>query len=348
MSFNREIMNQFKLWWGLVCSLLMCFELARQVLSADSDTSDEYVCTALAYEFPEAIENLDDFTNARYKLMVDEAVKLADIEWDSKTNITTMIKFKFKQLPRNVLAKSETMDNFLWEGVLYPNAMAKAMGITYDRGETDIRVTVQKRRSIHFYTEYYPGANFTEDEHDMITVLLHEIQHGLMHPDGDIVDLTQLRRQRTSAVLRDPPGRWEQMLVYQTRDGQYCSLHSLKDNPFLLHKAITRGLVYFWDPNAEHVMARIHVEHPFDHGSNLIHLHEQYTNTMDGLMCARKPQNVTHHTVGEIWRRMYDILQSKDQEVAPFCDDEPRPDVIESGGPSGMSLEVDEQCSVQN
>ena len=102
----------------------------------------------------------------------------------------------------------------------------------------------------------YRGRDHYENSTDLVTVCMHEMYHGLIHPVSSYTMHADADGNEFPEIVEDLESRWESFLTYETVDGRDCPL--LESQHFA--EAATGGRVYFYANGRRLIKVRARLE----------------------------------------------------------------------------------------
>ncbi len=237
------------------------------------------------------------------KIPFEQAVAI----WEKYLISTQTIRIKAtwsKTMTNTVLAEtgatriyrsSASIPNLPYANVWYPTPLAEALsGKELNSGDFDMTVTLNA--NINWY--YGTDAKAQAGKYDMITVLLHEIAHGLGFSSSmSVTDTQGLYGQSGSAYVFDIFMQ-DSKKVKLTNSGVYGNPSTdLKTS--LISNALYFGLK---NPTFANTLPRLYAPSPFKSGSSFSHFDEStYTiGTANSLMSPSVRAAEVNHNPGEL------------------------------------------------
>ncbi|GGD47164.1 hypothetical protein GCM10011514_08960 [Emticicia aquatilis] len=243
-----------------------------------------------------------DFTE-QAKIPFEYAVAI----WEKYLISTQTIRIKAtwsKTMSNTVLAEtgatriyrsSTNIPNLPYSNVWYPTPLAEALS-GKDLNSADYDMTVTVNSAINWY--YGTDAKAQAGKYDMITVLLHEIAHGLGFSSSmSVTDTQGLYGQSGSAYVFDVFMQ-DSKKVKLTNTGIY-------GNPSTdLKTSLTSNALYFGlkNPAFANTLPRLYAPSPYKSGSSFSHLDESTypVGSANSLMSPSVRAAEVNHTPGDL------------------------------------------------
>lgn len=267
---------------------------AQEFISASSRLAATSNIEVTYIDFPEQV-----------KVPFEQAIAI----WEKYLISTQTIRVKAtwsKTMTNTVLAEtgatriyrsSASISNLPYANVWYPTPLAEALsGKELNSGDFDMTVTLNA--NINWY--YGTDAKAQTGKYDMITVLLHEIAHGLGFSSSMSIinsDTQGQYGQSGSAYIFDIFMQ-DSKKVKLTNTGVY-------GNPSTdLKTSLTSNALYFGlkNPTFSNALPRLYAPSPFKSGSSFSHFDEStYTvGTANSLMSPSVRAAEVNHNPGEL------------------------------------------------
>ncbi len=195
---------------------------------------------------------------------------IATFFWNS--SIETRVLVKWTSLPDGVIASGEPSQ---WSEVgtgehnaLYTIASAKAVikqdfnDVEYGDGRFDVLLRLDSKTKWHVEME----GEVPADKYDLVTICLHELQHGLyLFSESLLVD----ERRMMAIFSRGTQQRYDSFLAVETEGGD-CSIKSYAANPKELYRALTSRKLWF--RTSQRRIARLYAPSRWIAGSSIYHI----------------------------------------------------------------------------
>lgn len=265
-----------------------------------------------------------------YTTAIEHAGKLAASYWTSSVPVRVKVSFHGDFDDPYTLGDSRSTSAWFINGHAYPVALTKAIiGQDlnyYDPGDDYFDVIIRLNKNTSFYTEtdgLTPWVEF-----DLVTVVLHEVFHGLMLTGGGIEVIRNFRGPGYLARFLDSSYEWryEAFLAVATEDGRDCSITSYRGNYELLGSAVTSNNLWF--RSSKERIARIESPNTFQLGSSLYHLSEEIygeEGTGNDLMTPSLPTFYSSHLQGSHVKEIQALMLDETERGAPFCENPAKP-----------------------
>lgn len=280
---------------------------------------------------------------------IDLCMEKASIWWPSNIRVDVLVNFSTVGGPR-VLGSARPTSNWEIDGIIYPVALAEALTNTTlnqspsnsSTGEIsdhyDVYMTLNS--AAKWFTSFDQRAVPEAMSYDLQTVCLHEVIHGLFMTGGNLVVNQQTGSGNYIATLFNPRfiGRFDAFMANENG----CSvIVGYSNNSQYLGSALTGNNLWFADYNGNKI-ARLHAPKPYIVGSSLYHLSEATygvdVSSNNDLMTPVIGTSYTQHEIGEVVKKMLDIVFDMNQGHAKNCNNIGPPvdddSIIEGGGAS--------------
>ncbi len=265
---------------------------AQEFISASSRLAATSNIEVTYIDFPEQAKVPFEYAVAIWeKYLISTQTIRVKATW-SKTMTNTVLA---ETGATRIYRSSANIPNLPYTNVWYPTPLAEALsGKELNSGDFDMTVTLNA--NINWY--YGTDAKAQVGKYDMITVLLHEIAHGLGFSSSmSVTDTQGLYGQSGSAYVFDIFMQ-DSKKVKLTNTGVY-------GNPSTdLKTSLTSNALYFGlkNPTFASSLPRLYAPSPFKSGSSFSHFDEStYTvGTANSLMSPSVRAAEVNHNPGEL------------------------------------------------
>lgn len=212
------------------------------------------------------------------KAAIEKAVSI----WEQVvvSAVPIMIKVSWTSLNGTTLAQSgatkvhRNFRNAIYKDVWYPTPLAESIaGADLNNGETDMVVNINKDINWSYATD----GRATVNKYDMVTVVLHEIAHGLgINASFDV---------STNTTTNEIQGKWGQsgyayiydVFIIDAFNRQLIDTKVYGNPSDKLNKILTGNVLYFDLRTVSSTLSlpKVYAPSPFKSGGNVSHLDEQ-------------------------------------------------------------------------
>lgn len=255
-------------------------------LSATSNIEVTYI------EFPEQAKTSFEYAVAIWeKYLISTQTIRIKAAWSKTITNTVLAETGATRIYRN----SASIPNLPYANVWYPTPLAEALS-GKDLNDADFEMTITLNANINWYLG--TDANAQAGKYDIVTVLLHEIAHGLGFSSSMSVNDTQgLYGQSGSAYVFD--------IFMQDSKKVKLTNTSVYGNPSIdLKTSLISNSLYFGlkNPVFANNLPRLYAPSPFKSGSSFSHFDEStYTvGSPNSLMSPSVRAAEVNHTPGDL------------------------------------------------
>lgn len=262
------------------------FILASGRLAATSNIEVTYI------DFPEQVKTSFEYAVAIWeKYLISTQTIRIKATW-SKTMTNTVLA---ETGATRIYRRSTSIPNLPYSNVWYPTPLAEALS-GRDLNSADFEMNVTLNANINWY--FGTDAKAQAGKYDMITVLLHEIAHGLGFSSSmSVTDTHGLYGQSGSAYVFDVFMQ-DSKKVNLTNSGVYGNPSSN------LKTSLTSNTLYFGlkNPRFANILPRLYAPSSFKSGSSFSHFDESiYTaGSANSLMSPSVRAAEVNHNPGEL------------------------------------------------
>lgn len=265
---------------------------AQEFISASSRLAATSNIEVTYIDFPEQAKTSFEYAVAIWeKYLISTQTIRIKATWSKTMSNTVLAETGATRIYRS----STSIPNLPYANVWYPTPLAEALS-GKDLNSGDFEINVSLNSAINWY--YGTDAKAQAGKYDMITVMLHEIAHGLGFSSSmSVTDTQGLYGQSGSAYVFDVFIQ-DSKKVKLTNSGVY-------GNPSTdLKTSLTSNALYFGlkNPTFANTLPRLYAPSPFKSGSSFSHFDEStYTvGTANSLMSPSVRAAEVNHNPGEL------------------------------------------------
>jgi hypothetical protein len=230
--------------------------------------------------------------------------------------VTINVEAIWDTMPEGTLAATKVLSTWanspgLQPDTWYPVAMAEAITFQNLNGtESEIEVTVNSNMSTKWY--YGTDGNTPAGKYDFVTLILHELGHGLGFDPSFDVDANGFGRWGSGTPLR--PYRYDKVSVVGPTYPNSDLLINYPDSSTLLAGKLKSDNVYFSGPISRALnnfsTPKLYAPNEWKPGSSISHLDENVfpAGTRNSLMTPVQDSAEANHTPGEVGISMLEDL----------------------------------------
>lgn len=209
----------------------------------------------------------------------------------------------------------------------------------HNQGEPDVEIYLNSNPSIKWHND--SSTQTPEGKYDFATAVLHEVDHGIFHGGCTEFQVGKNRDGKRCALWTcgaeddDFPelvSRWLQFVCFETTNGSFVALESIRHNPEKLYKVLRDGKLFFRrtldDNNEQHEenLVELAVDSQKHAGGmrtfHIIHFHPDFLDSPeDNVFCATLPSGFQQRELTETLQRVLKTMINLDERGLDVVED---------------------------